>query len=496
MWLGLIGNQKIARHARTFLRDEDGIILPYVTIMLVVIVGVAVLAIDGARLMSLQTQLQDGADALALAGAAELDRLPDAETRAINAMNTLLANSTVFGTGASRNVQLSHVEFYSRLPASDDRPVSEGLRASDPVNARFLSVTVVPVSLNTILPAAIFGGSDTVAAGASAVAGFDQAVCPSTPLFVCNPYEQPGMNYSQASRALANAESQPAIRRRLIRLRQYGDSDVPYAAGDYGFLDAPTIATGQTGTMDAVASARPAACFVKNGVTFRQGALDQVREAFNTRFDMYQGSMSGRQNDVDFRPALNVRKGYIGASGSNSCSATPADNWPIGSPPRQATGLPLDQQWPFMNGHMGNGMWDFSTYWQVNHGGDGRPPPAINGEVASNDNPPSRYDVYRYEIAHGYVADHSPAGETGAPACYGGGSLGDRPDRRVLYAAVINCGSLALRGGPEANVPVAAFGKFFLTLPLQASQTDLYVEAIGLVKPEDYADFEMVQLYR
>jgi hypothetical protein len=493
---GAFRNEAIAGRASAFWRDEDGIILPYVTVMLVVIVGVAVLAIDGARFMSLQTQLQNGADALALAGAAELDRMPDAESRAVTAMNTLLANSTIFGTGAGRNVQISHAEFYSRLPAGDNSPMSGGRRASEPVNARFLSVTVVPVSLNTILPAAIFGGSDTVSAGASAVAGFDQAVCPSTPLFVCNPYEQAGMNYSQASLALANAESQPAIRRRLIRLRQYGNSDVPYAAGDYGFLDAPTIATGQTGTMDALASARPAACFVANGVTIRQGELDNVREAFNTRFDLYQGSMSGRQNDPDFRPATNVRKGYIGGGGGGACSATPAENWPIGSPPDQATGFPLDLDWPYMSGHMGNGLWDFSTYWQVNHGADGRAPPTIDGEAATNSNPPSRYEVYRYEIDHGYVGDHSPGGESGAPACYGGGRLSDNPDRRLLYAAIVNCESLGLRGGPETNVPVAAFGKFFLTLPLQSSQTDLYVEAAGLVKPGDGSDFEMVQLYR
>ena len=55
--------------------DTDGIILPYVTLLLVVIVGLSVLALDGSRYMSLQTQLQNGADALALAGAAELDRV-------------------------------------------------------------------------------------------------------------------------------------------------------------------------------------------------------------------------------------------------------------------------------------------------------------------------------------------------------------------------------------------------------------------------------------
>ena len=45
-------------------------------------------------------------------------------------------------------------------------------------------------------------------------------------------------------------------------------------------------------------------------------------------------------------------------------------------------------------------------------------------------------------------------------------------------------------------MPVAAFGKLFLTLPLQRSQTDLYAELIGLVKPGDDGNFDMVQLYR
>src|SRR6267154_1067570 len=96
--------RKIARFAKTFWSDTSGIILPYVTLMLVAIVGMAVLAIDGARFMSLQTQLQNGADALALAGAAELDRLPDAEDRALHAIRRLLTNSTLFGSRADRAI--------------------------------------------------------------------------------------------------------------------------------------------------------------------------------------------------------------------------------------------------------------------------------------------------------------------------------------------------------------------------------------------------------
>jgi hypothetical protein len=43
---------KIAQSIKGFWGDTDGVILPYVTVMLVVIVGVSVLALDGSRYMS------------------------------------------------------------------------------------------------------------------------------------------------------------------------------------------------------------------------------------------------------------------------------------------------------------------------------------------------------------------------------------------------------------------------------------------------------------
>jgi uncharacterized membrane protein len=85
------------RAVRSLWADTDGVILPYVTIMLAVIVGVSVLALDGARVVSLQTQLQKGADAFALAGAAELDQTADAITRANNAIDNIVTNSTLRG---------------------------------------------------------------------------------------------------------------------------------------------------------------------------------------------------------------------------------------------------------------------------------------------------------------------------------------------------------------------------------------------------------------
>src|ERR1700724_4932793 len=105
--LGRVTAAKIAHSLKSFRADTDGIILPYVTMMLVVIVGVSVLALDGSRYMSLQTQLQNGADALALAGAAELDRTPTAIERAINAINSLITNASLLGGGPDRAVKVA-----------------------------------------------------------------------------------------------------------------------------------------------------------------------------------------------------------------------------------------------------------------------------------------------------------------------------------------------------------------------------------------------------
>src|ERR1700730_4885075 len=285
--------------------------------MLVIVVGVALLALDGARFMSLQTQLQNGADALALAGAAELDRLPDSEMRAINAINHLLTNSTLFGSGSDRDVRVAGISFYSRLPPSDASPITTGSLAGSPTNARFVSVTVQPVTLRTIFPAALFGGSNAVTTGASAVAGFDQVICQVTPIYVCNPHETPGMAYEQASGALQSAANDPAALHRLIRLREYPGGDAQYAAGDYGFLVSPTICGNVDGLVNATAVARPPACFVQNGVNLRPGFLISTREAFNVRFDIYEGAMSGNRSDANYRPSANVRQGYVGGGGGD-----------------------------------------------------------------------------------------------------------------------------------------------------------------------------------
>src|SRR5262249_59571813 len=93
--------------------------------------------------------------------------------------------------------------------------------------------------------------------------------------------------------------------------------------------------------IDSMAVVRPAACFLQRGVNFLPGLVPSVREGLNVRFDIYEGSMSANYNDSNYRPAQNVRKGYVVASGGGkqkACAAPPGANLPLGRPPDPVTG--------------------------------------------------------------------------------------------------------------------------------------------------------------
>ena len=222
-------------------------------------------------------------------------------------------------------------------------------------------------------------------------------------MFICNPFENPdgSMSYGQATEALFNAIGSPAMRRRLIQMRQGGGGG-SYSPGNYGFLVSPSIGNGASALRDAIAMVNPPACFGQNGVETETGFIASVRAAFNVRFDVYEGSMNGVRNDPNFRPAMNTRKGWS-YTGGNACNAAPNPDTARFRELPQDTCFNTDTC-PNMGGRMGDGNWDFDGYWTTNHtlaGGGLQAKPTVNGAPASNANLPSRYDVYRYEIAQG-----------------------------------------------------------------------------------------------
>ncbi|HMB76156.1 MAG TPA: pilus assembly protein TadG-related protein, partial [Kiloniellaceae bacterium] len=78
-------------HVASFGREQRGAIAVIVALLLPILAGVLALAIDLSRAANLQTELQDHADAAALAGATQLDQSDGSRARAIQAAAGALA---------------------------------------------------------------------------------------------------------------------------------------------------------------------------------------------------------------------------------------------------------------------------------------------------------------------------------------------------------------------------------------------------------------------
>ena len=477
--------QKLAGIVQRFQSDARGAILVPLALALPVLFGFGMLAIDGGRYFNLQTSLQSGADALALAGAAELDAKPDSIVRANRAIDTLVSNDQRFGegTGAISRAGLS-VRFLSSLPASDAQAIDTAHITTDPTRASYVEVTVQPVAFRNFFAAAANAVSVPTQTQASAVAGFDSVACNVAPLFMCNPFEGGSTDLYAAAR-------EGSFSRRLISLKAKGSQ---YGSGVYGYLE-PADGNGGSAVREALAIDKPKGCYKLKGVELQTGNIASTAEAMNVRFDMYDGNFGGKKNDSAYRPARNVRKGYTGSQ----CSKTAAYN--ITKPPTDPAnagvplGFPRDACFyagacsyggAAVAGRIGGGDWDFEAYWTRTHGSRPRP------NDWSNSNRPSRYEVYRYEIDNDLVSAATAQGtptEKGDPVCYAGDAeaLSDNPDRRVFVGAIINCQAAAaagqLTGSSGGSIPVEAYAKFFLTEPMDKNDGTIWAEMTQIVEP-------------
>ncbi|RWA62029.1 pilus assembly protein TadG-related protein [Mesorhizobium sp.] len=481
------------RTIRAFWHEQRGIALILVSIMLPAIIGLSVLAIDMSRANNLHNDLQKGADAMALAAAAELDGRPDSITRADRALANLVRNHYRFSgaTGVDQTLLAAGVSrrYLRSLPASDASPITSANVITDEVagalEARYIEVTATPVGFSSLFPISFISGNagdNSFNVGAVSVAGFTRGVCDFTPVYICNPYEN-------STDSIYDVVADPAKRRRLIELRQQGGSSAQNSPGNYGFLQPPGGSGGANAIRDMIAKTKSQACYSSRGVLLRPGFIATVRDALNVRFDVYNGSMNGNKNDPNYAPGENVRKGY--KTQGNACNAdlvSPAQ-------PTNFEAFPRDNCFAsgtctIANGRVGNGDWDFSQYWNTNFNTTTNPvsvpkPLGADGvNPASNTNQPTRYSVYRYEISQSIVDHPSNGGEKGTPAC-SNNQVSD-PDRRLIYGAILNCQALAaagLMGGGNSSppLPVEGFGSFFITETVESgSDQTIRVELVDV----------------
>lgn len=494
------------RIIRAFWHDQSGLALVLASVMLPAIIGLSLLAIDMSRMNNLDNDLQKGTDALALAAAAELNGRSDAWTRAENALSNLVTNNTMFSTGgfvalttgngattvdptysACRSKGQVSWCFLASLPASDASPITSANYAASAAVTRFIQVKAAPETFSAIFPISISSSGKSAESSynvtAISVAGFTSGVCNYTPVFICNPYEIVNGTNEAGGATLEQAVSDPSIHRRLIELRTVGNN-ASYGPGNFGFLQPPDgVGNGAQALAQTIATSKPQGCYSAQGVSTKTGQNNgPIQDAFNVRFGI---NASGNAfNSAEYGPATNVRKG--GSTGGNgNGNGNGGGNGNQCPNYNQLTfnetgnmGLPNDATTPYMGGRMGDGNWDFSTYWSTNFQGAAYP-------AAWGTTKPTRYQVYKYEMANNLVGHASNGGEVGTPpnACLAPVTT---VDRRLLYGAILNCNALQAAGnnlsGNSSNLPVEAFASFFLTQPVSGANNggSVFVELVDI----------------
>ncbi|RUV19293.1 pilus assembly protein TadG-related protein [Mesorhizobium sp. M7A.F.Ca.MR.245.00.0.0] len=459
---------------RAFWNDQRGVAMILVAIMLPVLIGFAVLAIDMSRANGLHNDLQKGVDALALATAAELDGRADSITRANLAKTTLLTNKTKFSTSddpTSHDHTLAvadvTVTYLTGIPADDSITLSAaGVDANgvnwastDPKAVTFSLVTVNASGLAdgagafaTIFPASFIGSKDTFDIQPQAVAGFVQSICETVPLFMCNPFETTD---PLTSKTIQQAFASGDTYSREVQILKVNAGENP-GPGNFGLLD-----NNLTSLRDAIAMGTAGTCYNRNAITTKTGVtLGQVNTGLNTRFAIYSGSLNSQDKNFAYRPSTNVRKGQK----SNMCNKY--------SPVSDGSALPLPPGANYTKGKSdkitSQGFW--SAYWLANHKTNYVNVPSKTNPTGVTSEPASRYDVYRYEIDHpGLVEDQSnnPTKEVGTPQCYKGSQAPtDSPDRRLLNMAIIDCIANTAKINGHVQIKPDGYASVFVNTPI------------------------------
>ncbi len=512
-------------------RNTDGAVAPTIALSLVALIAMGGVAFDYARMASMDTELQNAADQAALAAASQLDGKPGACARAAAAARAMITNLTYMANDGGSNAIVianepgcdatGNVRFYQEKDKSPAATLDE--------NAKFVEVQVNPrTAFYALTPVVAAFSSGPL--NAIAFASLGEAICRVPPLMMCNPNESADPDFTVANyigdgvRLVAN------------------DGGGSYGPGLFGFLE-----VGQGNGVPALRAVLghqgdPGDCSEGSGVEPNSGNMITVRDALNTRFDIYDSALNQTcgNNGSQCPPSVNSRKDLLKGTGGgqNACGFQPGNGnvgWkvvddamaylpdnvaPLSLNDSEITNLApmgyprdichaLSVTGACTGGLIGDGVWDRYAYFRSHGALNYTDAPAVSGfnnwlQTTFNTTTPTRYQVYSYEMAQAasrLQTSSTPNAQRtapGEPVCTtpgvapGTGS----PDRRMLSVAVINCEAEDLSPS-STNVPVVKWIDIFLVEPAVARQRtengDIYVEIAGETANAQGNTFQIVK---
>ena len=263
-------------------RERGSILATSAIGMLSVLLAVG-LGLDISRLYLTKSELQNAADAAALAGVSGLNGnatgITEATDRAVQAMNSYDFNKT--GVSFPRG----NIEFAVNLEGDY---MSEGAAATMPTDIRFVRVTTPSSAVGISFAAFVLGKSRNLSA--TATAGFSvplNVICPWLPAFV--------LDYPDNPITKTNTYT--------FRLEP-GDHVSP---GNYQLL-AP-IQSGGSGDREGMANGVNWCVSVGQEVATKPGVTSgAIRQGINTRFDIYAAGMDPALSPPDENIAEGITK--------------------------------------------------------------------------------------------------------------------------------------------------------------------------------------------
>ncbi len=286
-------------------KRQRGAVAVVVGLTIFVLVGMIGLALDSGQLFVNKTELQNAADACALAAARELDGTADALTRA-DAAGMLVGGRNLVGfQGASVAIDADDITYSEQLS-----PNSTYANNADPAKAKFAMCQVERTDIGMWFMGVRGFGNQTVRAYAVATLSPSQSTC-AVPIGLCS----------------ESATSPFGLQKGQWYSGKFS-SGTSGTTGSYNWIDFDPGDGGGANEIKALL-AGPGQCELpaENAQVGQQGEIAATTDAWNTRFGIYKGAY--KISDIALAPPDFTGVAYT-KSGAGGAVAT---TWSI--PPKE-----------------------------------------------------------------------------------------------------------------------------------------------------------------
>ncbi|AQR70785.1 hypothetical protein BZG29_22575 [Janthinobacterium sp. LM6] len=503
---------------------QQGAIAIVLGLTLVVLFAMGGLVLDLGHLYIAKTELQNGADSSALAGALELDQsaggIDNAQTKAI-----AIAQKNRYDFSTALTLTAANISF----GPSPDGPWSSGASArTSPQGQTFIRVDTGSKTFATYLMG-IAGIASTSTSGVAVAGRFVNDV---TPIGVCavDPanktaqYTYPAAPAGTGLTELLEFGFRRGVTYNLFGLNPLGGPSDPYLINPVdappGACDASHASANSTAPFmctgsSAVVSSGSGKVYTNTGLS-----AGKIAAALNSRFDDYSGPSVC--DPATAPPDTNIKE-YPCNGGSSPCVASAANSPPTGWMEPGASTLP-SQQSVSLSGSKPNYrlpptfttpvtaaqaqfagygvLWSYGPAYQSNGATPAKAGTAYSVADA-NANPmystakANYFDTASYPVSPGASfpasTPPSPYNQTSGPTFQAPSAAHPgRNNRRILNVVLVDCRTAPVGPASCGAMDAVGIGKFFMTMKADFSGgARLDVEFAGLIEPVPNSEIKL-----